>query len=241
MPNHNILWAKLFGMSLIFFLPQYAEGAMTIQYRIFGFHNKNPQVSLDEIHPLLAGGQHGYIALTSQEGNILKVAFYYDESLKSCARLFYIPNPSHRDFTGIPARYVTDSQGRGIMFADGTVLYSSFPSDARPMGTSEWMYEMRWRRVYQNYYIITVFRGTGAAIKENLMTEKDGKDLTPVLGDSSVDRDLEDMGGSISADMVLECPVKEDGQIKYIRYNLIPVYEKDLPPDFPEGVVRWLP
>lgn len=83
---------------------------MTIQYRIFGFHNKNPQVSLNEIHPLLAGGQHGYIALTSQEEDILKVAFYYDENLEYRARFLFIPNPSQRDFTGIPARYVTDSQ-----------------------------------------------------------------------------------------------------------------------------------
>lgn len=229
---------------LVFFLgyPQLANGvAMNSKYYIFSHYNEQPSSMVNNIHPFLKGGSQNFIALTHQEEDMLKVAFYYDASLIYRSILMYTHNPSQKNFTGIPARYISNAKGGGIMFADGTVLYSYLPLDARPLGTSEWMYEMRWRRVYKNYYLVTVFRGSGEATKENLMTERDGKDLTPILGDSSVDRDLEPIGGSISADMILEYRTQEGKETKYITFHLIPVYEKDLPPDFPPGLVRWIP
>ena len=74
------------------------------------------------------------------------------------------------------------------------------------------------------------------------MTERDGQDLMPILGDSSVDRDLKQFGGCITGDdKYIETREEINGKSVYTKFRLIPVYEKDLPPDFPKGLVRWFP
>lgn len=116
------------------------------------------------------------------------------------------------------------------------------PPDAHKLGTPELWYEVRWRRVYGNYYLITLFRGDGESVGEKLMTERDGKDLTPVFGESSKERNLKGYGGSMGGRK--KCITKRErvnGEEQYIVYTLISVREKDLPPDFPRGLVRWIP
>lgn len=242
MSNHKYVLIAILEVCLIFCTPLYAGSlSMYSQFHIFREFNHQSIINSAYIHPLLEGGSQNYIAWTAQEKEILKVAFYYDKPLSRRAALIYTYNPSQRNFAGMPARYISDGARGGILFADGTKLYSYFPPDARPLGTPERMYELRWRRVYKNYYFVTLFRGSGEAVEEDLMTEKDGKDLTPVLGDTSENRDFKRIGGSLGGDMELEQMVEKDGRTTYVKYNLIPVYEKDLPPDFPEGVVCWLP
>lgn len=191
-------------------------------------------------HPLLKGGRGYVVVFSVQEEDMLKVAFYYNDDDTACSTLLYISNPERRSFAGMAAdaTYDTDhGKEFGVRFEDGTTLYAPLPpSDACPSGTREWMYEMRWRRVYGNYYLITVFRGMGKAVREELMTERDNKDLRPLLGDSSAEEHPK-IWGAITTNKL----VYIDPQGNHIRYRLVPVEEKDLPPDFPKGLVRWLP
>ena len=191
-------------------------------------------------HPLLKGGRGYVVVFSVQEEDMLKVAFYYNEDDTACSTLLYISNPERRNFAGMAADKTYDT-GRGktygVRFEDGTTLYAPQPpSDAYPSGTREWMYEMRWRRVYGNYYLITVFRGMGNAVREELMTERDNKDLRPILGDSSAEKHPE-FGGAITCNILNYI----DEQGNRVSYELVPVEEKDLPPDFPKGLVRWIP
>lgn len=191
-------------------------------------------------HPLLKGGRGYVVVFSVQEEDMLKVAFYYNDDDTACSTLLYISNPERRSFAGMAADATYDTEhGKefGVRFEDGTTLYAPLPpSDACPSGTREWMYEMRWRRVYGNYYLITVFRGMGKAVREELMTERDNKDLRPLLGDSSAEEHPK-IWGAITTNKL----VYIDPQGDHIRYRLVPVEEKDLPPDFPKGLVRWLP
>lgn len=229
-------------LTLFFYIPCLASITISSQFHIFKHFVDKPDINNKYIYPLFKGGKYDYIALIAQEENILKIAFYKNDSLTYRCSLLYIYNPSLRNFKGMSARYIVDNTGRsGILFEDGTALYSSLPSDAYPMGTSEWMYEMRWRRVYKNYYLITVFRGSGEALKEELMTERDGKDLTLALGDSSADPNRKEINGSISADICIYYKVQDGNEIIYKDLNLVPVEEKDLPSDFPKGLVCWIP
>ena len=191
-------------------------------------------------HPLLKDGRGYVVVFSVQEEDMLKVAFYYNDDETSRNTLLYISNPERRSFAGMAADATYDA-GRGktygVRFEDGTSLYAPLPpSDAYPSGTREWMYQMRWRRVYGNYYLITVFRGMGKAVREELMTERDNKDLRPMLGDSSAEEHPK-IWGAITTNKL----VYIDPQGNHIRYELVTVEEKDLPPDFPKGLVRWLP
>lgn len=235
----------LYSVCCIFFIcfsVQSSEGeSRQCKYPILGFRNDQPDYNNKNIHPLLSGGNHGYIAVTVQENDILKVAFYEENNLKERRILIYTHNPSSRSFSGMPARYISEGKRMGILFADGTELYEYLPLDARPLGTPDWMYQMRWRRIYENYYLVTVFRGSGRALKENIMTEKTGKDLMPVLGDTSEHNDFTGKGGSLAGDIELGYWDNDKNPPEYIRLSLIPIYEHDLPPDFPEGMVCWIP
>ncbi|MDM8214725.1 hypothetical protein QUW15_00880 [Desulfovibrio piger] len=219
-----------------------ASATMNAKYHIF---KRWPNTAIKPgdppySHPLLKDGRGYVVVFSVQEEDILKVAFYYNDDETSRNTLLYISNPERRSFAGMAADATYDA-GRdkdyGVRFEDGTTLYAPLPpSDVYPSGTREWMYQMRWRRVYGNYYLITVFRSMGNAVQEELMTERDNKDLRPILGDSSAEEHPR-FGGAIicnSLDYI-------DEQGKRISYELVPVEEKDLPPDFPKGLVRWLP
>jgi hypothetical protein len=75
------------------------------------------------------------------------------------------------------------------------------------------------------------------------VTEKDGHDLAPMLGKSYEQpgkcQFLATWGGS-EVELIMwkseECIPGPDSSF----YNLIPVHEKDLPKEFPQGLVRWL-
>lgn len=76
----------------------------------------------------------------------------------------------------------------------------------------------------------------GNAVREELMTERDNKDLRPILGESSAE-EHPGFGGAITCNILYHT----DKQGNRVSYELVPVEEKDLPPDFLRGLVRWLP
>ena len=81
-------------------------------------------------------------------------------------------------------------------------------------------------------------------LAEYLITEENGKDLRPLLGESSAEPhpDFTTCRKTVASDADLAPyfdTTDQDG--KRIRYKIKVVQEKDLPPDFPKGLVRWLP
>lgn len=196
-------------------------------------------------HPQLdAIDPHIFIA-TAQEGEYLKaVTYWHSKETNTCSYymgVYYLPNPQKRDFSGMPVRYV---RGEGyFLFADGTRLYPELPPDTHRIGSSAKWYYVRWRRVHKNYYLISLFRRyEETTVREELMTAKDGTDLTPILGESSREKDLSGYSAMLSThEPYLSRREKVDGEERYFRIPLSVVKEKDLPPDFPRGLVRWLP
>ena len=151
-----------------------------------------------------------------------------------------MPNPQKKDFSGMPVRYIRDDDS--FLFADGTRLYPKRPSDTHKIGSSEKRYNVRWRRVYKNYYMVTLFRSQGNAIRECLITAKDGTDLTPILGESSKEKDFKGYNLMLyTSEPYIRRIGKAKGEEGYLWLTLSIVEEKDLPPDFPKGLVRWIP
>ena len=217
---------------------------MNYQYTIFD-RILNNHVDPQYFHPQLDEEFPEILIITAQEEDYLKAVVYKyykkeDRYSSNVRRIYYLYNPQNRDFSGMPVRFIHSNDC--FQFADGTKLCPQLPPDTHKIGSPELWYEVRWRRVYGNYYLITLFRGEGRAVEEMLMTERDGKDLMPVLGESSKERDLKGYGGSMVGRK--KCITKRErvnGEEQYIEYTLIPVREKDLPPDFPRGLVRWIP
>ena len=212
------------------------------QYTVFD-RILNKHVDPQYFHPQLDEFSEFFV-VTAQEEDYLKAAVYKyykkENEYSDIHRIYYLYNPQNRDFSGMPVRFTLS--GACFQFADGTRLCRPpLPPDVHKIGSPELWYEVRWRRVYGNYYLITLFRGDGNALEEMLMTERDGKDLTPVLGESSKERDLKGYGGSMVGDKCIEKYERVNGELQRTVYNLIPVREKDLPPDFPRGLVRWIP
>ena len=213
------------------------------QYTVFD-RIVNNHVDSRYFHPQLDEEFSEFFVVTAQEEDYLKAAVYtyFKKSnvYSTIPRIYYFYNPQNRDFSGMPVRFTLS--GECFQFADGTRLCRPpLPPDVHKIGSPELWYEVRWRRVYGNYYLITLFRGEGRAVEEVLMTERDGKDLTPVLGESSKERDLKGYGGSMVGDKCIEKYERVNGELQRTVYNLVPVREKDLPPDFPRGLVRWIP
>ena len=211
-------------------------------YTIFkeGQFHMTPQY----FHPQLDAIDPDIFIVTAQEGEYLKAVTYrYDKERGTYSfftGVYYLSNPQKKDFSKMPVRYV---RGEGcFLFADGTRLYPELPSDTHTIGTSELRYNVRWRRVYKNYYLVTLFRGEGESVQEDLMTAKDGTDLTPILGESSKDHVHRKYYGSVgSIEKYINTYINVDGKEQYLESCLIVVEEKDLPPDFPKGLVRWIP
>ena len=211
-------------------------------YTIFneGYFHMAPQY----FHPQLDAIDPDIFIVTAQEGEYLKAVTYRyhkDEDIYwKFMGPYYLPNPQKKDFSKMPVRYV---RGEGcFLFADGTRLYPELPSDTHRIGSSEKWYNVRWRRVYKNYYLITLFRGEGEAVREYLMTAKDGTDLTPIFGESSKEKDLKGYSAMLSThEPFLGKREKDNGEERYLKIRLSIVEEKDLPPDFPKGLVRWIP
>ena len=202
------------------------------------------QMAPQYFHPQLDAIDSDIFIATVQEGEYLKAVTYSYRKEKDVYYKFmgpcYLLNPQKKDFSKMPVRYV---HGEGcFLFADGTRLYPELPSDTQTIGTSELRYNVRWRRVYKNYYLISLFRGEGETVQEDLMTAKDGTDLTPILGESSKDHVHRKYYGSVgSIEKYINTYINVDGKEQYLESCLIVVEEKDLPPDFPKGLVRWIP
>ena len=195
-------------------------------------------------HPQLDQASPEFFIVTNQEEDYLKAAVYTYHKEKEryihTHGTYYLYNPQKIDFSGMSVRFI--HSGACFLFADGTKLCPRLPPDVHKIGSPELWYEVRWRRVYGNYYLITLFRGEGRAVDEVLMTERDGKDLTPVLGESSKAQDLRGYGGSMGGgEKRITKRERVNGEEQYIVYTLISVREKDLPPDFHRGLVRWIP
>ena len=195
-------------------------------------------------HPQLDAIDPEFFIATVQEGEYLKAVVYRysneTDAYSYFTGVYYLHNPQKKDFSKMPVRYV---RGEGcFLFADGTRLYPKRPSDTHTIGTSEKWYNVRWRRVHKNYYLVTLFRGGGGTVQEDLMTAKDGTDLTPILGESSKDHVHRKYYGSVgSIEKYINTYINVDGKEQYLESCLIVVEEKDLPPDFPKGLVRWIP
>ena len=195
-------------------------------------------------HPQLDAIDPEFFIATVQEGEYLKAVVYRysneTDAYSYFTGVYYLHNPQKKDFSKMPVLYV---RGEGcFLFADGTRLYPELPSDTHKIGSSEKSYNVRWRRVYKNYYMVTLFRSRGNAIQESLMTAKDGTDLTPILGESSKDHVHRKYYGSVgSIEKYINTYINVDGKEQYLESCLIVVEEKDLPPDFPKGLVRWIP
>ncbi len=195
-------------------------------------------------HPQLDQEFPELFIITAQEEDYLKASVYMYHKEKEIylhtRGIYYLYNPQKIDFSGMPVRFI--HSGACFQFADGTKLCPRLPPDVHKLGTPELWYEVRWRRVYGNYYLITLFRGDGESVGEKLMTERDGKDLTPVFGESSKERNLKGYGGNVGGNKKSIVKYERvNGELQRTVYNLIPVREKDLPPDFPRGLVRWIP
>ena len=202
------------------------------------------QMAPQYFHPQLDAIDPDIFIVTAQEGEYLKAVTYSYRKEKDVYYKFmgpyYLPNPQKKDFSKMPVRYV---RGEGcFLFADGTRLYPELPSDTHRIGSSEKWYNLRWRRVHKNYYLITLFRGEKEAVREDLMTAKDGTDLTPILGESSKEKDLKGYSAMLSThEPYIRKLEKAEGEERYLKIRLSIVEEKDLPPDFPKGLVRWIP
>lgn len=211
-------------------------------YTIFS-KGKFPMAS-QYFHPQLDKIDPDIFIATVQEGEYLKAVTYRYDKEKDTYRKFmgpyYFPNPQKRDFSRMPVRYV---RGEGcFLFSDGTRLYPKRPSDTHTIGTSEKRYNVRWRRVYKNYYLITLFRSRGNAVQEDLMTAKDGMDLTPILGETSKEPPHKKYYGSVgSIEKHINAYINVDGKEQCLESCIIVVDENELPPDFPKGLVRWFP
>ena len=219
---------------------------MNHQYTIFESDQiVSNHVNSRYFHPQLVQENPELFIITTQEEDYLKAAMYIyckDENVYIRTQgVFYLYNSQKIDFSGMPVRFINSNDC--FQFADGTKLCPSLPPDVHKVGTSERWFEMRWRRVYNNYYLITLFRGEKQAVEEVLMTEQNGKDLAPILGESSKERDLRGYFASMGGwrDKYISKLERVNGELQRTVYNLIPVREKDLPPDFPKGLVRWIP
>ena len=202
------------------------------------------QMAPQYFHPQLDAIDPEIFVVTAQEGEYLKAVTYWHNKKTDTYSFFngvyYLPNPQKKDFSGMPVRYIRDDDS--FLFADGTRLYPKRPSDTHKIGSSEKRYNVRWRRVYKNYYMVTLFRSQGNAIRECLITAKDGTDLTPILGESSKEKNFKDYNLMLfTSEPYIRRIGKAEGEEGYLWLTLSIVEEKDLPPDFPKGLVRWIP
>ena len=260
-----------FSFILLLASPCAAEPAQGHKYNII---NLNSRISLEKFASYLRAsdpsaprihstGLHSFIVMTVQEGDILKAALFPPECIADregpfVSKILYLKNPERRSFAGMEAESPTADPDH-VIFEDGTEL-RAFPSDPYPPADAYFTgevdeyshgrkvingrrFHLQWRRVYGNYYFVAKY-SQEVVLAEYLITEENGKDLRPLLGESSAEPhpDFTTCRKSIASDADL-APYFDatDHDGKRIRYKIKVVQEKDLPPDFPKGLVRWLP
>ena len=230
----------------------FRESWLPLETLIPYIHSTDPSAPC--VHPMLKGGEYENVVMSVPQGDKLKIATISILSITdpkgiSVSNISYLDNPERRSFTGMEAdgKAAPDR----VRFEDGTILHAPGkpPADAYFTGTQNMKggrYLLRWRRVYGNYYLVTIYGDSDGRINsEYLMTEKDGRDLRPLLGDSSAEPHPKFREGVHKpflgwgeAYYYLEYT---DPHGKRVRFKPKEVEEDDLPPDFPKGLVRWLP
>lgn len=217
-------------------------------------------------HPLLEAKNEGekrfdnYRVMSVREGDILKVLVRSLDKYASSEENWHIYDPSRRNFANMPARYISVVDSRGVRFADGTEFYkiSSRPPDAIRVGAPGWRYEMRWRRLWGEYYLVAYYRGSAGFFIEWLAREMDGKKISDALGESNLDDTWKNSnmtahqsGPWIQVDALFQdagaimppesMAKTKNGPLRRVSYTLVPVtldeMEK-LPPDFPRHLLR---
>ena len=253
-----------FSLILLLTSPCAAEPSQEAKYYLFRdswvplealipyIHSTDPSAPC--VHPMLKGGEYANVVMSVPQGDKLKIATISIYSLTdpqgiSVSNISYLDNPERRSFTGMEAD--GKAAPHRVRFEDGTTLHAPDdpPADTYYAGQQNMKggrYVLRWRRVYGNYYLVTEYgERNGRIYAEYLMTEKDGRDLRPLLGDSSaephpkfregVHKPFLGLGEAYS---YLEYT---DLHGKSVRFKVRYVEEHELPPDFPKGLVRWLP
>ena len=120
----------------------------------------------------------------------------------------------------------------------GDTLLEPYARPSKPSGTKEWPNEFWWCHVYGNYYYALMYRDD-IVVFEHLVTEEEGYDLRPILGESfEKPSGMRHMSAFLGEKLSLNV---FEPETHYPPMRLIPVYEKDLPEDFPKNLVRWIP
>ena len=154
---------------------------------------------------------------------------------------FDAPDPNPKNRTGMPAFGGGGTGHPYAVFADGSRFEAYIPPDAKPVGSEEWRYHMRWERVHGRYYAVTIYSGN-KIIENGLYTEKDGRDVFPALEESSQTKTVTAPGGSFATylgdriNIHYEFPKRSERDF----LSLVEVKEEELPEDFPKGLVLWL-
>ncbi|CAK7022892.1 MAG: hypothetical protein DELT_02485 [Desulfovibrio sp.] len=202
---------------------------------IFSRQPKTPDLRSPYIHPPLKDAANSNVIVSVQENDLLRVAVYGDWFRM---HMRHFRNDTDKDFTGIPAGY------KRVPGSDNKIFFGDMPFTpqvlaSKPIGTSEWPNNMLWRHVWKNYYFVTIYR-YDSVIVEDLFVDRDGKDLLPVMGESNEKPGERPFTASWMGGKVAVTPVVLKGEELQIYY-LQSVRERDLPPDFPEGLVKWVP
>ncbi len=229
-----------------------AKDDFPAQYTIFTDQPKSLDMAEKMRHPLLTGFKSRNIIYTTRHHDVIQVAGYNDKPHLSFR--FDIKLLPGVEITGLPALSPNSMQMRELrpslppelrnredllVFEGGHVFTPYLPPKAKPIGSTEWRYELRWYRVHGNYYFVTVNRGPGVIALEALMTSSKGENIVPILGESyETPSDCfftSSWGGMTLGIYPDSCPgVSNDG------VKLIQVHEEDLPEDFPKNLVRWI-
>ena len=254
---------------------------------IFSEYSKNINFNTPYAHPHFPDAPADEDTIVSvQEGNLVRVAVYCNMGEQvSRGKIYYFQNDTGRNLQGLPAalKYEVNSvpgaRKKKIFFGDITLPIAALPT--KPIGTEEWPNNMRWKRIWKNYYHVTLYRydsiiaddlccligktrvSTGGDegpfirkyIDSSLRADdpkrlidrddprrfmgQDAPELLAVIGDSIEHPGKRPFAASFTGGIDI-VPLILRGE-KPREYILNSVTEKDLPPDFPKGLVKFIP
>ena len=228
-----------------------AKDGQPMQYTVFTSRPSSLDTAESLRHPILGGFESSHTIFTATHHDVIQVAAY-DKEMNQTSRFdiktlpgmniarlpALLPNSMQRE--KLTSIIPSDLQGRRdvILFEGGLIFPSYLPPKAKPIGSREWRYELRWYHVYGNYYFVTVNRGPEIVAMEALMTSSKGEDLIPILGESFENPSDCVFGSSWGGMTVWIAPTSCPGDPDSV--TLIQVQEEALPEDFPKDLVRWI-